>query len=64
MPGFASGSRVEPGEYIVKVAVGKLEQSKTVLVEEDPRIVITPQDRLTRRQLIDRITQLLTPAIE
>ena len=61
--GFASGSRVEPGEYTVKVAVGKLEQSKKVLVEEDPRIVITPQDRQTRRQTIDRITQLLVPAV-
>jgi photosystem II stability/assembly factor-like uncharacterized protein len=61
--GGSAGSRVEPGEYTVKVSVGKLEQSKKVLVEEDPRIVITPQDRLTRRQTIDRITQLLTPAI-
>jgi len=61
--GFGAGSRVEPGEYTVKVSAGKLEQSKKVLVEEDPRIAITPQDRLTRRQALDRIAQALTQAI-
>lgn len=61
--GFGGGgSRVEPGAYTVKVAIGKLEQTKKVLVEEDPRIAIAPQDRLTRRQALDQLAQLIGPA--
>ena len=39
--GFQGTMRVEPGEYTVKVASGKLEQSTKVVVEEDPRIEIS-----------------------
>jgi photosystem II stability/assembly factor-like uncharacterized protein len=59
--GFGRGGgalRVEPGEYTVKVTVGKLEQSKKVVVEEDPRIVISAADRAARRKALDQVSQM------
>ncbi|HKY04022.1 MAG TPA: hypothetical protein VJQ56_03985, partial [Blastocatellia bacterium] len=39
------GPRVQPGEYTVRVSVGQHQVSKTVRVEDDPRIRITAVDR-------------------
>jgi photosystem II stability/assembly factor-like uncharacterized protein len=62
--GFGGGAlRVEPGEYTVKVSVGKQEQSKKVIVEEDPRITISAEDRLARRRALDQLAQLAGPAV-
>jgi len=58
--GFQGALRVEPGEYTVKVASGKLEQSTKVVVEEDPRIEISPDDRTARRQALTQLAQLAT----
>jgi len=55
--------RVEPGEYTVKVSVGKVEQSKPVVVEEDPRITILAADRAGRRQALDQLAQMATTAV-
>jgi photosystem II stability/assembly factor-like uncharacterized protein len=55
--------RVEPGEYTVKVSIGKLEQSKTVTVEEDPRIALTAEDRAARRQALDQLGRMATQAV-
>jgi photosystem II stability/assembly factor-like uncharacterized protein len=60
--GFTGALRVEPGEYTVKVAAGKHEQSKTVVVEEDPRITLSAEDRATRRQAISQLAQMATTA--
>ena len=43
------GPFVEPGEYRVTVKAGAREAAKTVRVEDDPSIVISPQDRTRRR---------------
>jgi hypothetical protein len=42
----------------VKVTVGKNEQSKTVVVEEDPRISMTAEIRAARRQAIAQLSQM------
>jgi photosystem II stability/assembly factor-like uncharacterized protein len=56
--GFQGAMRVEPGEFTVKVAVGKTEQSTKVVVEEDPRIVISAEDRAARRQALSQLAQM------
>jgi photosystem II stability/assembly factor-like uncharacterized protein len=61
--GFGGGGgalRVEPGEYTVKVTLGKNEQSKKVVVEEDPRIVISADERVARRQALNQLFQMAT----
>ena len=56
----ARGPRVEPGTYTVKVTVGEKESStKTAVVEEDPRISISAQDRRARRDAINQLTQMV-----
>jgi photosystem II stability/assembly factor-like uncharacterized protein len=56
--GFQGALRVEPGEYTVKVAAGKSEQSIKVVVEEDPRIEMSGGDRATRRQALNELAQM------
>jgi photosystem II stability/assembly factor-like uncharacterized protein len=56
--GFQGALRVEPGEYTVKVAVGKTEQSTKVVVEDDPRIEIPAADRAARRQALNELAQM------
>ena len=60
--GFGGALRVEPGEYTVKVTLGKVEQTKTVAVAEDPRIVISPEDRAARRQALEQLSELAVAA--
>src|SRR5262249_42924309 len=50
--GGARGPLVEPGTYTVKVALGKNEASKTVQVEEDPRITVSAADRAARHKAL------------
>ncbi|MDQ6801160.1 MAG: hypothetical protein M3041_10015, partial [Acidobacteriota bacterium] len=61
--GFTGGTRVDPGEYTVKVAVGKNEQTKKVVVEEDPRITISASDRGARRQALNQLSQMATTGV-
>jgi photosystem II stability/assembly factor-like uncharacterized protein len=63
--GFSIGPRgplVEPGEYTIKIAVGSNEVSKTLVVEEDPRITISPADRAARRQAVLQLYELAKTA--
>jgi photosystem II stability/assembly factor-like uncharacterized protein len=50
--GGAQGPVVEPGTYTVTLALGEKKENKPVLVEEDPRIQITPADRAARHDAI------------
>ena len=61
--GFSGGMRVDPGEYSVKVAVGKNEQTKKVVVEEDPRITVSAADRAARRQALNQLGQMAVTAV-
>ncbi len=56
--GFGFGPRgpmVEPGEYTVKVSAGGNEVSKTLRVDEDPRIMVSSAERAARRQALTRL---------
>jgi photosystem II stability/assembly factor-like uncharacterized protein len=46
--GGGGGYLVEPGDYTVKITLGNDTDTKTVHVEEDPRIEISPADRAAR----------------
>jgi len=54
--------RVEPGEYTVKVSLGSTEQTKKFTVEEDPRVVISAQDRAARWQALTQLSQMTANA--
>jgi len=56
--GFARGPRVLPGEYTVKLTVDGREMTKTVVVEEDPRIQLAPTDAAARVQAMLAINKL------
>jgi photosystem II stability/assembly factor-like uncharacterized protein len=54
--GFANrGPLVDPGEYNVAIAAAGKNESKTVAVEEDPRITLAAADRAKRRQALTRL---------
>jgi photosystem II stability/assembly factor-like uncharacterized protein len=56
--GFDFGPRgplVEPGEYTVKIRAGSKEQSQKVVVEDDPRIVLSATDRAARHETISQL---------
>ncbi len=50
--GLQHGPLVEPGQYSVKLALGSQTQTKTVSVEEDPRIQISASARAARHNAI------------
>jgi photosystem II stability/assembly factor-like uncharacterized protein len=56
--GAVRGPRVLPGEYLVKLTVDGREMTKTVLVEEDPRIQISPEDADARLKTLLAINKL------
>ncbi len=56
------GPLAEPGTYTVTVALGNKTDSKTVTVEQDPRIQVPPSDRETRRKTIDTLVTLTREA--
>jgi photosystem II stability/assembly factor-like uncharacterized protein len=56
--GFDFGPRgplVEPGKYTVKIKVGSKEATQEVLVEDDPRLQISPVDRAARSEAIQQL---------
>jgi len=56
------GPMVEPGDYTVKIAVGSNEVSKTVAVEEDPRITTAPAHRALWHQAVMQLYELAKTA--
>ena len=57
--GFARGPRVLPGEYLIKLNIdGKDVISKSVTVEEDPRIQIAPADAEARLKTLLAVNRL------
>jgi photosystem II stability/assembly factor-like uncharacterized protein len=56
--GFDFGPRgplVEPGKYTVKIKVGSKEATQEVVVEDDPRLQISPADRAARSEAIQQL---------
>ncbi|HKG22918.1 MAG TPA: hypothetical protein VKC34_13540, partial [Blastocatellia bacterium] len=57
--GFGTrGPRVQPGEYVVRLSAGGKESSKTLRVEEDPRIQISDSDRAALRDASMKVFEL------
>jgi len=52
------GPLVDPGEYTVRIAAGQSQVSKSVTVEEDPRISISAGDRAARRQSLMQLYEM------
>src|SRR5208282_3988628 len=53
--GFDCGPLVEPGEYTIKIKAGSKEESQKVVVEDDPRLQISPADRAARSEAIQQL---------
>jgi photosystem II stability/assembly factor-like uncharacterized protein len=56
--GYSQGPRgplVEPGKYSVKIKAGSKEATQEVVVEDDPRIQISVEERVARRAAIDQL---------
>jgi hypothetical protein len=60
--GGGRGSLVDPGEYTVTVAAAGKTESKTFIVEEDPRVELSAEDRAKRRQAINTLVSLTKEA--
>jgi len=60
--GFARGSLVDPGEYTVTITAGGKTDTRTVVVEEDPRIELSAEDRAKRRQALTSLAALAKEA--
>ncbi len=54
-----AGFRVDPGVYTVKLKFGSTEVSKTVTVEEDPRVSITPEQRAAKRAALAKLQPVM-----
>lgn len=61
--GGGQGSRVDPGDYTVKIKFGDVEMSKTVRVMEDPRINISAEDRAKKKAALAELTPILQQGI-
>jgi photosystem II stability/assembly factor-like uncharacterized protein len=56
--GYSEGPRgphVEPGKYTIKIKSGAKEATQELVVEDDPRIQLSPEDRAARRAAIDQL---------
>jgi photosystem II stability/assembly factor-like uncharacterized protein len=53
--GANRGPLVDPGEYNVAIAAAGRNETKTVAVEEDPRITLSAADRAKRRQALTKL---------
>ena len=64
--GGGGGPTVEPGEYTVTLTAGNFKDSKTVIVEEDPRVapLFSASDRAKQRAAIDTLVALTKQAEE
>ncbi len=63
--GFDFGPRgplVEAGEYTIKIKAGDHEETQKVLVEDDPRMQMSPEERAARREAIEQLYALAKTA--
>jgi photosystem II stability/assembly factor-like uncharacterized protein len=58
------GTLVDPGEYTVALTVAGKTETKTVTVQDDPRLNIAPDDRTKRRTAITRLFTMTRQAEE
>jgi len=60
--GGGRGPTVDPGEYNVTIAAAGKTDTKTVTVEEDPRVTMSAADRTKRRQALTKLYALTKEA--
>ena len=56
--------KFDPGEYTVTIAMGDKKDSHTMVVEEDPRVVFSAEDRAKRKQAVDTLVAMTKQAAE
>ncbi len=52
---FGRGPLVDPGQYTIEIAAANKTVSKSVSVEQDPRITMSPEVMSARRESIDKL---------
>jgi photosystem II stability/assembly factor-like uncharacterized protein len=60
--GGGRGALVDPGEYTVTLSLNGKSDSRTVTVEEDPRIQLSPEDRTKKRRTVTRLITMTKEA--
>ena len=61
--GFSRGPMVDPGLYTIEISLGAAKATKTIPVEEDPRVTFfSNADRAARRAMISDVTTHLKQA--
>jgi hypothetical protein len=58
------GPKVEPGKYTIKIKVGSKEATQEVVVDDDPRIQLSAEDRAARRATIDQLYTMEKTAVK
>jgi len=53
---------VEPGEYVVTITANGKTDSRTVKVEDDPRVQMSAEDRAKRRKAVDTLVTMTKDA--
>ena len=62
--GGGRGPLVDPGEYTITVAAAGKTESKTVTVDEDPRVTMSVEARTQRRQALSKLYAMAREADE
>jgi len=60
--GGGRGALVEPGEYVVTISAAGKTDTRTVVVEEDPRVQMSAEDRAKRKKAIDTLVTMTKDA--
>jgi photosystem II stability/assembly factor-like uncharacterized protein len=60
--GAGRGPMVDPGEYRLTISANGKTESRTVLVEDDPRVQFSNDDRAKRRKALDTIVTMTKDA--
>jgi hypothetical protein len=60
--GAGRGPLVDPGEYTITITAAGKTDSKTFIVEDDPRVQLSSDDRARRRQALSRLVSMTKDA--
>ncbi len=56
--GAGRGALVDPGEYTITVAAAGKTESRTIVVEDDPRVQVSAEDRSRKRQALSTLATM------
>ncbi len=60
--GASRGPMVEPGEYTVAIALAGKTDSRSFVVDDDPRVQVSAEDRAARRKALDTLVTMAKEA--